>query len=128
MEYLLYLAAALFVILGAGHSYVGERYVLRRVFRLPDLPRLAGSTVYMQRILRLAWHVTSVAWWGLAAVVVLVAQPSATPRAVSTAIAVTAFASFVVVLAGSRGKHYVAWLMFLIISAITLYHGFQPTP
>jgi hypothetical protein len=123
MEYLMYFAGSLFVILGLGHSYAGERYVLPRILRMPDLPRLAGSTLYMQRILRLAWHVTSIAWFGLAAVVVLLIQPSAARNDISIAVGLTALASFVLVLAGSRGKHYLAWAMFLVASLITLYYG-----
>ena len=123
MKFLLYFAALLFAVLGIAHSYLGERYVLSRIFRVPALPRLSGSTLYMQRILRLAWHVTSVAWWGLASVLIMLANPPLDTRAVSAAVGITALVSFVIVLVGSRGKHVAAWLMFLIIGAITLYHA-----
>lgn len=40
MKSLLYLAAGLVVALGAAHSVLGERYILTRLFRRSDLPRL----------------------------------------------------------------------------------------
>lgn len=123
MTFSLDLSALLFVMLGTAHSYLGERYVLAPIFRVPALPKLFGSTHYMQQILRLAWHVTSIAWWGLAGITFLLAHPPVTPRAVSLAVGFTAFASFLSVLVFTRGKHVAAWVMFLIISMVTLYYG-----
>ena len=40
----LYLAAFLFFALGLGHSILGERYILIRLFRRQDLPKLFGGT------------------------------------------------------------------------------------
>jgi len=117
------LSALLFIVLGTAHSYLGERHVLAPILRLPTLPKLFGSTRYMQQILRLAWHVTSVAWWGLAGITFLLAHPPVTPHAVSLAIGFTALASFLCVLVFTRGKHVAAWIMFLIISLTTIYYG-----
>jgi hypothetical protein len=58
------LAATLAVLVGAAHSYLGERYLLVRPFRRGGLPPLHGSDVFTRRTLRFAWHVTTVAWWG----------------------------------------------------------------
>jgi len=117
---LLYIAALLLVTIGIAHSYLGERYVLGRVFRHVELPRLAGSSLYMRRVLRFAWHVTSIAWWGLGAIVVMLARPASSAHAVGVAVGVTSLATSVVVLAGSRGRH-VAWPLFLLIGIITIY-------
>ncbi|GAA3930276.1 hypothetical protein [Luteimonas lutimaris] len=70
METLLYLAAVLAVALGAAHSVLGERYILIRLFRRNDLPKLFGSSEFTIRTLRFAWHVTTVAWFGFAALLV----------------------------------------------------------
>lgn len=118
---LLYVAALLLVVIGIGHSYLGERYVLTRLFRHVELPRLAGSSQYMRRILRVAWHVTSIAWWGLAAIVIMLAQPSPTPYALDVAVGATSLATSVTILVGSRGKHVVAWVLFLVVGVITIY-------
>jgi hypothetical protein len=120
---LLYLAASAFVVLGVAHSYLGERLVLAPLFRLPELPKLLGSSQYMRQILRLAWHVTSLAWVGLASIVVMLAHPPLSPGAVAVAVGVTAFASFLSVLVFTRGKHVAAWVLFLTISIISLYYG-----
>jgi hypothetical protein len=117
---LLFFAAFLLVFVGIGHSYLGERYVLMRLFRHVELPRLAGSSLYMKQVLRFAWHVTSLAWWGLAAIVVMLTQSPLSGPAVGTAVGATSLATAVAILVGSRGKH-LAWLLFLVVGAITIY-------
>ena len=69
-HHLLLVAAGALALLGIIHSYLGERFVLSRILALPDLPKLRGSREYMQSLLRWAWHLTSVAWWGTAATLV----------------------------------------------------------
>jgi len=57
-----FLAAAALLIpaLGAAHSVLGERYILIRLFRRSDLPKLFGSDTFTRRTLRFAWHLTTV--------------------------------------------------------------------
>ena len=113
---LLLVASALAFSLGAAHSYLGERYVLIRLFRRPDLPHLFGSDVFTRRTLRFAWHLTTVAWWGAAAL--LLAYAGATPPSPGTVLGILAatFAvSSAVTLVGSRGRH-LAWPVFLAIA------------
>src|SRR5262245_35625423 len=112
MKYLLCLSASAFVALGIGHSYLGERFVLAPIFRQTELPKLMGSAAYMRQILRLAWHVTSLAWFGLAGIVFMLAYPPLSDRAIAVAVGATALASFVSVLAFTRGKHVAAWVLF----------------
>lgn len=72
MQYhLLLVGALLLTIIGLMHSYLGERYVVSRVLALPNLPKLRGSREYMQSLLRWAWHLTSLAWWGTAVTLVV---------------------------------------------------------
>jgi len=105
--------AVLLVAAGVAHSYLGERYILIRLFRRPDLPHLKGSDVFTKRVMRLAWHATSVAWWGFAAVLLAAAYPSA--RTVASAVALTFLATGLIVLVGSRGRHF-AWPFFLAVA------------
>ncbi|MDC7807411.1 hypothetical protein PQS31_11325 [Luteimonas sp BLCC-B24] len=58
MEALLYLAAFLAATLGVAHSILGERYILVRLFRRNNLPKLFGGTEFTTRTLRFAWHIT----------------------------------------------------------------------
>ena len=118
---LLYLlAAVLAVALGIAHSFLGEKYILIRLFRRDDLPKLFGGTEFTVRTLRFAWHLTSVAWWGAAALLFLLAQGPLSSAAVSGVLAVTFLVSAAVTLIASRGRH-LAWPVFLVIGFIALY-------
>ncbi|WP_197017249.1 hypothetical protein [Pseudoxanthomonas suwonensis] len=67
MSFLLAFAAFLAIAMGLAHSVLGERDILMRLFRRADLPKLFGGTEFTARTLRFAWHVTSIAWFGFAA-------------------------------------------------------------
>ena len=116
----LYLAAVLCGVIGITHSYLGERYILVRLFRRDNLPKLFGSDWFTKRTLRFAWHLTSVAWWGLGAILVVVAT-SEGPELAWRATAVVG-ATFLVHAAvtgiASRGRHY-AWIVFLAIAVLS---------
>ena len=107
--------AALALGVGVAHSYLGERFILRRLLRRPDLPPLFGSDVFTRRTLRFAWHVTSIAWWGLGAVLLLLAA-EASSRTIGAAVALTFGVTGVVTAVASRGRH-LAWIVFLVIAA-----------
>lgn len=114
-------AAGLAVVLGAAHSVLGERYILIRLFTRSDLPRLFGSDVFTRRTLRFAWHLTTVVWWGVAALLVVAAGSGGATMSVAhlgTIVAATALASAVVTFVGSRGRH-LAWLVFASIGVLT---------
>jgi len=108
------------LLLVAVHSYLGERYILIRLFRRKDLPHLFGSDVFTRRTLRFAWHLTTVAWLGLGVLLVMMAALPAQPlarRQVGAALAATAAISALVTLVGSRGRH-LAWLRFVAVAAV----------
>jgi len=116
---LLLVAAALAFAVGLAHSILGEKFILIRLFRRPDLPRLFGSSDFTVRTLRFAWHLTSVAWWGLAAVLVLLARPTLDHAAVGLVVGGTFLVHFAVALVGSRGRH-LAWVAFLAIGLLAI--------
>jgi len=116
----LYLAASLTLFIGIAHSCLGERYILIRLFRRDDLPRLFGSSDFTVRTLRFAWHLTTVAWCGLAAILILLAQESATPGNLGLIVGGTFLVHGFVALVASRGKHF-AWPVFLAIGVLALY-------
>lgn len=118
MSLSLLVATVLVFTLGVAHSYLGERYILIRLFRRADLPELFGSDLFTRRTLRFAWHLTTVAWWGCG-VLLFVAARSAGPVSRATlggALGGTFLVSALVTLAGSRGRH-LAWPVFLAIAA-----------
>jgi hypothetical protein len=120
MTALFYIAAFLAFAVGFVHSVLGERYILVRLFRRSDLPRLFGSTAFTIRTLRFAWHITTVAWWGFAAILVLLAQLSVSFHSLSLVLAVTFLLTGAITLVVSRGQH-LAWLVFLFIGGVCLY-------
>ena len=120
MEFALYFAAFLIVAVGVAHSYLGERYILIRLFRRQDLPKLFGSAEFTTRTLRFAWHLSSVAWFGFAAILVLLAHPPTTPGTIGLVIGFTFLVHSAVALAGSRGRH-LSWPVFLAIGIIAIY-------
>jgi hypothetical protein len=123
MNSALILAAALAVLTAVAHSFLGERYILIRLFRRDNLPRLFGSDWFTRRTLRFAWHVTSVAWLGLAAVLVALAGPEGFDRAVVLhAVAGTFLLTAVIAAVGSRGKH-LSWVVFTAIAALVWFGG-----
>ena len=111
-------AAILTVLLAVAHSYLGERYILIRLFRRGDLPKLFGGTRFTQDTLRLAWHITSVAALGFAALLVALALPGGVePRVHRWVIGATFAVSGLVALVGSKGRH-LSWIVFFSIAAL----------
>jgi hypothetical protein len=116
----LYAAAFLALVIGVAHSFLGERYILVRLLRWPELAKLFGNPGFTSRTLRFAWHVTSVAWWGFAAILALLARPPVSVHSISLIVGITFLITSATVLVGSRGKH-LAWPLFLIIAIVALY-------
>lgn len=121
MRTMLVSAAVLILLLGVVHSYLGERYILIRLFRRTELPRLFGSDRFTRHTLRFAWHLTTVVWLGVAVLLLVLADVGPAPaptRTVGMVVAATALASAVVTLVGSRTRHP-AWFVFLAIAALS---------
>jgi len=74
------------------------------------------ATGFTKDTLRLAWHITSVAFLGLAVALCLL-PPTPGPSAPARAIAVTFAASGVVAFVGSRGRH-LSWIAFFAVAAL----------
>lgn len=120
MEAQLYVAAGLVVLLSLAHSILGERFILIRLFRRGDLPRLFGSSDFTVRTLRFAWHLTSITWLGLAAILLHLASARLSRSFLGTVIGSVFLAHFAVALFGSRGRH-LSWPIFLAIGALALW-------
>ena len=82
------------------------------------LPVLRGSDRATKSVMRFAWHLTSVAWWGFAAVLVALASPAANRMEIVAKVIAVTFAIHALITAGSsRGRHY-AWIIFGAIAAL----------
>lgn len=117
------IAAALMVLLAIAHSYLGERYILIRLFRRADLPKLFGGTDFTRRTLRFAWHITSVFAFGFAAILlVLASRTGEIAHNVAVMVALTSLLCGCVSLVGSRGRH-LSWIVFFAAAALTWFAG-----
>jgi hypothetical protein len=115
---MLLIGSILLIIIGFIHSYLGEKYILTRLFKRDNLPKLLGSDWFTKRVLRFAWHLTTITWWGFASVLYLLSQPSDNVRfeiLVTTTIVFAA--SGIVSLLFSRGKH-LSWIIFFVVAII----------
>jgi hypothetical protein len=89
-----------------------------RLFRRDNLPKLLGGVEFTKQTLRFAWHITSIAWLGLASlIVVLAASPGASQLTQARLVAGVFGLSGVVALCGSRGRH-LSWVVFLAIAGL----------
>ncbi|ENM5748063.1 hypothetical protein V9R52_003955 [Vibrio mimicus] len=123
MDIILYMAGSLLVAVAFAHSYLGERYILIRLFKRDNLPRLFGSDDFTKRTLRFAWHLTSIAWLGMAGIIVVMTQPEIDKILVCRIIALTFIIHFLIALFGSKGKH-LSWIAFGLISLLLLWRSY----
>lgn len=101
----LWLTVSCLVTLGVAHSALGEVKLIAPLVG-GQLPPLGVSTGFAKRVLRFAWHLTSVAWFGLALATVVAPE-------VRWVVGVTLAISGLVTLVGGRGQHF-AWALFLL--------------
>lgn len=113
---MLIVAAVLIILIGLVHSYLGERYILIRLFRQP-LPPLFGNDSFTKQTLRFVWHITTVSWWGFAAILIGLqygyASRSQLLLIVGTTFGIGAFFP----LLATRSRH-LSWLVFAAIAVL----------
>ena len=114
---MLLISSILLVFIGLVHSYLGERYILIRLFKR-ELPKLFGSNIFTKQVLRFAWHLTTVAWFGFAAILVSLYLGSENFTDISLyIISLVFFISGAMSFAYTKGKHY-SYLVFWPVSLI----------
>lgn len=121
---MLYLGCVLLILIGFIHSYFGEKYILIRLFRRDNIPKLYGSDWFTKRVLRFAWHITTIAWWGFAAILFILAnQNDHVERTILIIISVVFFTSGLISGGFSKGKH-LSWIVFFAIAGLSLYQAY----
>lgn len=108
-EMMLLVAALLTFAVGLAHSVLGEKYILMR---------LTEQGTFKARTLRFAWHLTTIAWWGVGAMLVLASRGLLTAGNTLRVIAATMAVTAVIILVSSRGRH-LAWPVFLVIAILS---------
>lgn len=122
---MLLIGSILLIIIGFIHSYLGEKYLLIRLFKRDNLPKLLGSDWFTKRVLRFAWHLTTITWWGFASVLYLLIQPSDNIRFEILVIIATVFAaSGIVSFLFSRGKH-LSWVIFFTVAILCAFSAME---
>jgi len=112
--------AFLAIFLGLVHSYLGERYILTRLFKR-ELPKLLGSDWFTKRVLRFAWHLTTVAWWGFAGILFILSSPGEhIQKQILMVIAAVFLVSGLFSVMFTKGKH-ISWIFFWLISGLSFY-------
>jgi len=115
----LFVAAGTTIFIAAAHSYLGEKRIFPRLFNRRDPPKLSGSAALMRSIVRWAWHLTSLAWVALAAILIaLLNDPSQLPQSVGAIVATYLAIGAVVTFVTTRGRH-IAWPFFLLATVAT---------
>lgn len=102
-----------------GFSVLGERFILIRVFRQNNLPKLFGGTGFTTRTLRCAWHITTVLWRGFAALLWHVSPDSTDSDFVLRVIGYTSIAAGLLPHVITRGRH-LSWLVLFAVGGIAL--------
>jgi hypothetical protein len=120
----LQVAAFLIFFLGVAHSVLGERFILVRLFRREDLPRLFGGSEFTIRTLRFAWHITTVAWWGMAAILWWAGSGILTVRSTLEIIGYSSVLSGLLPLVITRGRH-LSWVILFLVGGIALWRSAQ---
>ena len=117
MDACLITGAILALLIAAAHSYLGERFILSRLLRRTELPPLFGNEQFTRQTLRFAWHLTSIAWVGLAAVLIgfSLEDPQRTRTIALLAISLTFSVHAVATFIATRGRH-LAWIVFIAIA------------
>ncbi len=119
MNLYLFIAAVLAFLMGIAHSIMGERYFLLHLFKR-ELPLNIGSELYINRTTRISWHLTTIAWWSAAAIMIVLSLRTLD----QTAIIVVRIISNIFLLSGllsligSRGRH-LSWIVFFLIALIS---------
>jgi hypothetical protein len=113
-----FVAAILAFLMGLGHSIMGERYFLVRLFKREPLHHF-GDAVFINRTTRIAWHLTTIAWWNAAAILTVFTFRELDNTTVIAAriISNIFLLSGLLSLVGSRGRH-LSWVIFFAISLI----------
>lgn len=107
-------AATTLLITSVLHSLLGERFILKPLVGHQDLPMLFGDRQFLPRTLRFVWHLFSIAFVGLAAILIAVAAGGSTTSLLNI-VSATAASSAVVTATVSRGRH-LSWVAFASVA------------
>ncbi len=116
-EIALIVAALGAVGIGLAHSILGEKGIVKPVVRRMNWEGVPPDADFLNRTVRFAWHITTLAWIGLAIILLAPLMGlGGEPAFAALTIAVTFLVTGIVTLIASKGRH-LAWIVFLGIAA-----------
>jgi hypothetical protein len=113
-------AAVILCLLAIAHSALGERFIISRLLRRNDLPKIFGSASFTAQTLRYCWHLTSVMGFGIAYLLIQIGHGDPAAALVRT-LAVTMFLSAALAIVVTRGRH-LSWVGFIMAGVICIRH------
>ena len=118
---ILFLAAILTIAIGIVHSWLGERRLIGPLLSPEGGQGILANSTFARQVLRFAWHLTTLAWWGIAAMLAVLAWSplDGQGRALLPIIAATFLLTGGTILIVSRGRH-LAWPVFVAIAGLSL--------
>jgi hypothetical protein len=130
MNILVLITVFLIIGIALAHSWLGEKYIITRLLRRDDLPKLFGSDTFTKQTIRYAWHLTTIAWLGFASLLIFLTgffQSISTAQGILFSIIITFIVSSILSLIFTRSRH-LSWIIFLIIVVLCFLAAlFQPT-
>ncbi|GAB1623862.1 hypothetical protein AAOGI_39120 [Agarivorans albus] len=118
---LLVVASLILILIAVVHSYLGEKYILIRLFKRDNIPHLLGGDHFTKGTLRFCWHILSVCALGFAALL-FTASPADT--LLLSIIGSVFLLSALLALFFTKAKH-LSWLAFGLISTICFIEAFS---
>ena len=117
----LLIAAILLFVIGTVHSWLGERKLIGPLLAPGYRKGLLEKSEFARQVLRFAWHLTTVAWWGIGAMLLVLGQAPLEPtgRLILWITAATFLVTGLATLLASRGRH-LAWPVFLAVTGLTI--------
>lgn len=118
---MLWIAAFIVALTGIVHSWLGERMLIGPMLAPENRSGPLLQRRFNRSLLRFAWHITTVTWFGVSAVLLILgAEPLNAPgRYAVLAIAATFLIMGLISLVVGRGRHP-SWAAFLATAALCM--------
>jgi hypothetical protein len=106
-------------VVGLAHSFLGERFFLPRL-RQKEAPVDVGTEIFVNRTLRGAWHLSTLACWSSAVILIVFAFRPLDDSIIIVMRVISNFYLFSGILSVfmSHGRHFI-WIIFFVLSLVT---------
>jgi hypothetical protein len=115
-------AAVLLLAIGVVHSWLGERRLIGPLLAPDRRSGMLANSDRARKVLRFAWHLTTLTWWSLAAILLALAATPLTRQGMTILLIIATLSALsgLTILIVGRGRH-LAWPVFLAVAGLTLW-------